>query len=84
MLSVAAGSLAPVDDVMRFLDDPAAAWMNQAACAGAEPSLFLECSPDPARALDICTACSVRAECARWAGALGETTEIWGGKCLDA
>lgn len=65
------------------LNDPARAWMNEAACAGSPPELFLPGSPDPARAMDICTACPVIDRCRSWADSNDERFGIWAGQWVS-
>jgi WhiB family redox-sensing transcriptional regulator len=65
-----------------------AAWVLPpgAACRGADPALFFPAPGDSdqdARAMAICAACQVRAECLAAARANGERYGIWGGVNLE-
>lgn len=58
-------------------------WMDHAACAGAEPTLFFPDNASPqaaARALEICGNCPVRVQCRSYARNAAEPYGIWGGE----
>jgi WhiB family redox-sensing transcriptional regulator len=57
-------------------------WVDQAACAGADPELWFDSNPDgPASrlALQICAGCPVRTDCLNYALEFGVTHGIFGG-----
>lgn len=70
----------------RRLIDDRPEWMDDAACRGLDPDLFVRVSPkgaggdtryDEARA--VCKRCNVRSDCLEYAIAGRETFGMWGG-----
>jgi hypothetical protein len=58
----------------------AAAWLDQAACATADPEIFFPASGEPdAAAKQYCASCPVRDACRDYALAAGEEFGVWGG-----
>ncbi|ATL25975.1 WhiB family transcriptional regulator [Streptomyces formicae] len=64
-------------------------WLNQAACADADPDLFFP-SGGAGRALHdrtaakrICARCPVRGLCLAWAMSTRQATGVWGGTCEE-
>src|SRR4051794_22632321 len=56
------------------------AWLDQAACAAADPEIFFPASGEPdAGAKQYCASCPVRDACREYALAAGEEHGVWGG-----
>ncbi len=69
----------PVPSIGEILDS---AWMDRAACRGANPTIFYTDTPGrdtTGRARQICAGCPVRAECLVWAVQCDEQHGIWAG-----
>ena len=56
------------------------AWMDDAACRGADPNTFFpERGAVPNRAYRICATCQVTDECEQYAATIGMNQGVWGG-----
>ena len=56
-------------------------WMDQAACAGRDPSWWDARTPAAAGdALEVCSGCPVAGPCAAYADAIGAGSGVWAGR----
>jgi WhiB family transcriptional regulator, redox-sensing transcriptional regulator len=63
---------------------PNADWIEDAACAAADPEVFFPASRESdAEAKEYCAICPVRDECREYALAAGEEFGVWGGLSED-
>jgi len=54
-------------------------WRQQAACLGADPTLFFSSAPNDTRAAkQICSRCPVAVQCLAWAIDRPEPEGVWG------
>jgi WhiB family redox-sensing transcriptional regulator len=59
---------------------PVGDWIEDAACAAADPEIFFTAgSESEAKAKKYCAICPVRDECRQYALAAGEEFGVWGG-----
>ncbi len=65
-----------------MLWEPEEGWRADAACSGADASLFFPCGEDEAlaqAAKAVCAVCPVREECLQYALATNQSEGVWGG-----
>jgi WhiB family redox-sensing transcriptional regulator len=63
---------------------PIGEWIDEAACASADPEVFFAAGPESdAVAKQYCAICPVRDQCRDYALASGEEFGIWGGLSED-
>ena len=70
----------------KFKRDPRDTWwIEQARCIGEDPELFFPIGStapaleQTARAIEVCRACPVRAECLEWSLDTCQDAGVWGG-----
>jgi WhiB family redox-sensing transcriptional regulator len=63
---------------------PTGDWIEDAACADADPEIFFTAGLEPdAEAKKYCAFCPVRDECREYSLAAGEEFGVWGGLSED-